>query len=295
MLLTVAAAPAADRRAAPRRLHAAGGDRGAVARRARARAIAGCALGLVLGDELSIHLFHANPGYPLLGVRASAPQRAVGWQSVAIAVGGGMLAAIVAVLSPLRDILSRDPLAAITPQESAGGAQRRAAARARRAALRRRRERRPARAPRSGDRRDGHADRARCCSLLPLALDARCSRSSRCSRRQLTSAVPHIAVDGAARRRARGRSRSRRPARSRCSARRDPGRARRPAAGPRKRRARRERLHRHLGLAGGRLQPAADRAVRAHRAGEARSAARACARCASIAAGCSTGASGASG
>jgi putative ABC transport system permease protein len=41
----------------------------------------------------------------------------VSWQSIAIAAGGGMTAAIVAVLSPLRDILSRDPLAAINPRE----------------------------------------------------------------------------------------------------------------------------------------------------------------------------------
>ena len=51
----------------------------------------------------------------------------VGWESIAIAAGGGILAAIVAVLSPLRDILSRDPLAAIAPKEGTGA--RRATAR----------------------------------------------------------------------------------------------------------------------------------------------------------------------
>jgi putative ABC transport system permease protein len=76
------------------------------------------ALGLLLGDELSIHLFRSNPGY-LGSAFAVGSQRAVGWQSVAIAVGGGMLAATVAVLSPLRDILSRDPLAAIAPKGDA--------------------------------------------------------------------------------------------------------------------------------------------------------------------------------
>ena len=81
-----------------------------------------CVLGLALGDELSIHLFRSNPGY--LGSAFSVgTQRVVGWQSIVVAVAGGMLAAIVAVLSPLRDILSRDPLAAITPRE--GGAARR--------------------------------------------------------------------------------------------------------------------------------------------------------------------------
>jgi putative ABC transport system permease protein len=78
--------------------------------------IAACVLGLVIGEELSIHLFHSNPGY--LGSAFSVgTQRVVGWQSIAIAAGGGMLAAVVAVLSPLRDIVSRDPLAAITPRQ----------------------------------------------------------------------------------------------------------------------------------------------------------------------------------
>jgi putative ABC transport system permease protein len=45
----------------------------------------------------------------------------VSWQSVAIAVVGGMGAASVAVLSPFKDIVSRDPLAAIATKEGAGG------------------------------------------------------------------------------------------------------------------------------------------------------------------------------
>jgi putative ABC transport system permease protein len=82
---------------------------------------AACVLGLVLGDELSIHLFHAAPGY-LSSAFAVGSQRVVGVESVVVAAGGGVLAAVVAVLSPLRDILSRDPLAAIVPREGAGGA-----------------------------------------------------------------------------------------------------------------------------------------------------------------------------
>jgi putative ABC transport system permease protein len=78
-----------------------------------------CLLGLVLGEELSIHLFRSNPGY-LGSAFAVGTQRVVGWQSIAIAAAGGMLAAVVAVLSPLRDILSRDPLAAITSKEGSG-------------------------------------------------------------------------------------------------------------------------------------------------------------------------------
>jgi putative ABC transport system permease protein len=79
-----------------------------------------CAIGLVLGDELSIHLFHSNPGY-LSSAFAVGSQRVVGWQSVAIAVLGGMGAASVAVLSPFKDIVSRDPLAAIATKEGSGG------------------------------------------------------------------------------------------------------------------------------------------------------------------------------
>jgi putative ABC transport system permease protein len=45
-------------------------------------------------------------------------------QSVLLAAGGGMLAAGIGVLSPLRDILSRDPLAAIAPREGDAGARR---------------------------------------------------------------------------------------------------------------------------------------------------------------------------
>ncbi len=76
-----------------------------------------CVLGLGLGEELSIHLFHSNPGY-LSSAFAVGSERVVTWQCFAIAIGGGMLAAVVAVLSPLRDIFSRDPLAAIALNES---------------------------------------------------------------------------------------------------------------------------------------------------------------------------------
>ncbi len=78
-----------------------------------------CVLGLALGEELSIHLFQSNPTFLSLAF-AVGSQQVVSWQSVAIATCGGMLAATVAVLSPLRDILSRDPLAAINTPESSG-------------------------------------------------------------------------------------------------------------------------------------------------------------------------------
>jgi putative ABC transport system permease protein len=79
-----------------------------------------CALGLVLGDELSIHLFRSNPGY-LSSAFAVGSERVVSWQSIAVAIVGGMGAATVAVLSPFKDIVSRDPLAAIAPREERGG------------------------------------------------------------------------------------------------------------------------------------------------------------------------------
>ena len=79
-----------------------------------------CAIGLVLGDELSIHLFHSNPGY-LSSAFAVGSERVVNWQSIAISVIGGMGAASVAVLSPFKDIVSRNPLAAIETKEGTSG------------------------------------------------------------------------------------------------------------------------------------------------------------------------------
>jgi putative ABC transport system permease protein len=75
-----------------------------------------CALGLALGEELSIHVLHSNPAFLSLAFSLGSG-RDVGWHAVAVAVGGGMLAAIVAVLSPLRGLLSRDPLTAFAPRE----------------------------------------------------------------------------------------------------------------------------------------------------------------------------------
>jgi putative ABC transport system permease protein len=71
-----------------------------------------CALGLALGEELSIHLFHSNPAFLSLAF-AVGPARAVSLQSVAVAAAGGMLAALVAVLGPMRPMFSRGPLFAV--------------------------------------------------------------------------------------------------------------------------------------------------------------------------------------
>ncbi len=58
-------------------------------------------LGLLLGDLLSLALFRGSPGY-LVFAFAPGSLRIVTWQSVAIAAGGGLLAAFVGVLAPLR-------------------------------------------------------------------------------------------------------------------------------------------------------------------------------------------------
>ncbi len=71
-----------------------------------------CLLGLLLGDELSIHLFHASPGYLSFAFPVGS-QRIVDWQAVALAVSGGLIAACAGVLFPVReDIFSHLPLSA---------------------------------------------------------------------------------------------------------------------------------------------------------------------------------------
>jgi putative ABC transport system permease protein len=83
-------------------------------------AIAG-ALGLALGDELSIHVLHSNPAFLSLAF-AFGSQRTVTWQSIALAGSGGMLAALAAVLVPLRDVLAPPRRTAARAHLSAGAA-----------------------------------------------------------------------------------------------------------------------------------------------------------------------------
>jgi len=64
------------------------------------------ALGLVLGELLSITVLRSDPGYLSFAFPVGS-QRIVTWQSVALAIGVGMLAACIGVLTPLRDILLR--------------------------------------------------------------------------------------------------------------------------------------------------------------------------------------------
>jgi putative ABC transport system permease protein len=69
------------------------------------------ALGLAVGDALSTHVLRADSSSFSLAFTVGAEQ-SVSFADIAIAAGGGVLAAFAAVLSPLRAVLSRDPLAA---------------------------------------------------------------------------------------------------------------------------------------------------------------------------------------
>src|ERR1700722_10747033 len=63
--------------------------------------LAGSALGLLLGNILSHGLLQANPGYLSFAFPVGS-MRIVSWQSIALAIAGGLLAAIVVVTVPLR-------------------------------------------------------------------------------------------------------------------------------------------------------------------------------------------------
>lgn len=63
-------------------------------------------LGLGLGEALSMTVFQANAGYLSFGFPIDA-QRIVTWRSIFIASAGGVLAACVGVLVPLRDVWLR--------------------------------------------------------------------------------------------------------------------------------------------------------------------------------------------
>ncbi len=63
-----------------------------------------CGLGLVLGDLLSIAVFHVTPGY-LTFAFPIGTERIITWQTVVLAVAVGMAAAVVGVLWPVRAIL----------------------------------------------------------------------------------------------------------------------------------------------------------------------------------------------
>jgi putative ABC transport system permease protein len=70
--------------------------------------LAGAAAGLLLGDLAAKLLFASVPGY-LTSAFAIGSQQIVSWRSAALAAGGGVLAACLAVLVPLRDALRSNP------------------------------------------------------------------------------------------------------------------------------------------------------------------------------------------
>jgi len=71
--------------------------------------VVGCLLGLLLGDAVSGMLFGSAPDY-LLAAFAIGERQTVSWEAAAIAGAAGMVAAMVAVLAPLRGALARHPL-----------------------------------------------------------------------------------------------------------------------------------------------------------------------------------------
>ena len=71
--------------------------------------VAASIVGLGLGEILSIELFRANPSYLSFAFPVGS-QRIVTWQSIALAAAGGLLAAAIGVLLPLRrEILASRP------------------------------------------------------------------------------------------------------------------------------------------------------------------------------------------
>jgi putative ABC transport system permease protein len=79
-----------------------------------------CALGLLVGELLSIHVFHAEPGYLSFAFPLGSP-RIVTPLAVAEAVCAGMLAAFVGVLAPLRHILARPLRSQVALEEPVRG------------------------------------------------------------------------------------------------------------------------------------------------------------------------------
>jgi putative ABC transport system permease protein len=77
-------------------------------------------VGLALGDALSIAVFHSTPGYLTVAFPVGN-NRLVTWQSVGLAVAAGMVAALIGVFWPLREILSRplqEPSSTSNPRQT---------------------------------------------------------------------------------------------------------------------------------------------------------------------------------
>jgi putative ABC transport system permease protein len=65
-----------------------------------------CVIGLPLGELLSLAVFHTTPGYLSFAFPVGS-DRIITWQSVVLAVGAGLAAALIGVLWPLRGVLAR--------------------------------------------------------------------------------------------------------------------------------------------------------------------------------------------
>lgn len=79
--------------------------------------VEGTLVGLLLGELLSHNLLQAGPGYLSLAF-AVGSQRIVTWQCVAMAAGGGLLAACIGVLNPIRDVFAPRPAGAAAPRKA---------------------------------------------------------------------------------------------------------------------------------------------------------------------------------
>ncbi len=66
--------------------------------------VLGCVLGLILGDVLSIAVFHATPGYLTFAFPVGSA-RVIEWQTVVLSAAVAMIAALAGVMWPLREIL----------------------------------------------------------------------------------------------------------------------------------------------------------------------------------------------
>ena len=86
---------------------------------ALALGVVASALGVALGEVLFRYVLRSDSAFFSLAFTVGSEQ-SVSFTDVAIAAGGGMFAAFAAVLSPLRAVLSRDPLAATGVREQAG-------------------------------------------------------------------------------------------------------------------------------------------------------------------------------
>jgi putative ABC transport system permease protein len=86
---------------------------------ALALGVVASALGVALGEVLFRYVLRSDSAFFSLAFTVGSEQ-SVSFTDVAIAAGGGMFAAFAAVLSPLRAVLSHDPLAATGAREQAG-------------------------------------------------------------------------------------------------------------------------------------------------------------------------------